>query len=156
MALNSISYGEFIEGLGQVFAAVAGNVAQNGYTHFAILPRAELEISEGSKLRLNIPVAEKTQIDVRNVSRDFVLSSIGVNISNISPVQNSFQKNGVQFAAFKTADERDAFVDLVKGMDFFNDEKVYVIPYEIDGRAHDMAARSTTSLYQSYNPRAFM
>lgn len=150
MSLNPVSYGDFMDGLSQIFTAVATNVAQSGYKHFAILPRGELAIEGAHKLRLAMPVAEKTEVDVRTVSNDFVLSSVGVNITNIAPEHSSFQQNGVQFAAFKTEEERDAFVDLVKGMDFFSDEKVYVIPYELNDQSGDMAARSITSSYQNY------
>ena len=155
MALNPVSYGDFIDGLSQIFTAVAKNDSESGYKHFASLPRGELEIYGQSQLRLTMPFAEKTQIDVRDVSDDFVLSSVSVNIGNVTPSQNSFQKNGVQFAAFKTEKERDAFIGLVKGMDFFNEDKVYVIPYEPDDHSGDMATRSITSSYQRYNPRAF-
>ena len=155
MTRVGIDYGSVSSGLVQVFSNVARQVTDAGYGYFAVMPRSELEIVSPSKVRLSLPIAEKTEVDISEVSKDFILSSVGVRLQKTEGQNLDTEQFQIKFAAFKTPEERDAFMDQVKGMEFFNQEKIHVLPFEPEVNSLDIGWQMVSMSSAHYNPKAF-
>lgn len=115
-----------------------------GYSHLVLLPRDTLELA-GTKLRLTMPLAVKTEINIAEITKFFLSGHVGVSMQVSEDQHLEGQSAQMRFIGFKAAEQRDALIEAIKGMEFYNEEKVYALAYGGTGaeKMGESAALST-------------
>ncbi len=128
----SISPGKIVSNLTAIFVDVAGQVAGEGYKYLVVFPRSELYISSPHEVQSTY--SDARTLDISTVSSDFVLSSASSKIHHHNTERAQFQKNAVEFVAFKTKDDQQKMLAALTAMKFWGDEeKVYFETYDWEG-----------------------
>lgn len=125
-----------------VFLSAAQQVADHGYKYLVVFPHSNLFVVSNQVMRGIKGLDAKDIVDLSNISKDFVVCSTGTKIYNNNPWICVLQKDYVEFAGFKTAEEQEKLTKLLDDKGFNNEDKEYHKSLVWEGQAGLSAAQA--------------